>query len=430
MQKRLFHGIIKNIGGVQMKIVKLNSQAFDNYVSSIDYCNYFQTTGYAFTINKFGLKEEFFGFEENGKLVGALLLLSKQVFMGFKYGYSPRGIIIDYNDENLVKNAVKELKNKLLKEHFIIFKMDPLIIHTIRDKKGNIIERNDKYEKSINILKNAGFTHKGSNLYFEGVKPRFEAELDLQKDSSTLFKNLTKQIRNKLRKATKYGLSVYKDNKMDFDKIYPLIKDKDTVPLKYYGYLYNNFKDDLEIYYAKLNTKVYVENSKYLYEKEMEINDYLTNIIQSNGYKGKNMSDVLSKKMESDKLLTTYKKYMVQATDLLKEHPDGIIVGATVTLKYKNKIFLIVEGFDKEYKNLNSTYLTKWKIIEKYANSDIKTFNMNALVGNFTKENNEYKGLNEMKFSYNAEALEYAGEFELIINNPIYSIYKTMVPKK
>ena len=36
MQKRLFHGIIKNIGGVQMKIVKLNSQAFDNYVSSID----------------------------------------------------------------------------------------------------------------------------------------------------------------------------------------------------------------------------------------------------------------------------------------------------------------------------------------------------------------------------------------------------------
>ena len=55
---------------------------------------------------------------------------------------------------------------------------------------------------------------------------------------------------------------------------------------------------------------------------------------------------------------------------------------------------------------------------------------MNALVGNFTKENNEYKGLNEMKFSFGAQALEYAGEFELIINNPIYSIYKGMVSKK
>ena len=31
---------------------------------------------------------------------------------------------------------------------------------------------------------------------------------------------------------------------------------------------------------------------------------------------------------------------------------------------------------------------------------------------------------------YCAEALEYIGEFELVINNPIYTIYKGMVSKK
>ena len=413
-----------------MKVVKLSPQAFDNYISSIDYCNYFQTSSYGHLINKFGLKEEYLGFEENGKLVGALLLLSKQVFMGFKYGYSPRGMIIDYNDENLVNIATKELKTKLLKEHFIIFKMDPLIISTKRDKKGNILEKNNNYEKSINILKNIGFSHNGSNLYFENVKPRWEAEMSLKDETNTLFKNLNKQIRNKLRKATKYGLSVYKDNKYDLDKIYPLIKNKDNVPQKYYEYMRSYFKDDFEIYYAKINTKVYVENSKYLYEKEMDINDYLSNIIQSNGYKGKNMNNILTKKMESDKLLSAYKKYMVQATELLKEHPDGLIIGATITIKHKNKLFLIVEGFDEKYKKLNSTYLTKWKIIEKYANSEIEYFNMNAITGNFNKEKNKYSGLNEAKLNYNAQAIEYAGEFELIINNPIYSIYKSMVSKK
>ena len=98
-----------------MKVVKLNSQAFDKYVSSTSYNNYFQTSSYGNLINKFGLKEEYYGFEENGQLVGALLLLSKPVFMRFKYGYSPRGIIIDYNDDKLVNTAIKELKNKLLK---------------------------------------------------------------------------------------------------------------------------------------------------------------------------------------------------------------------------------------------------------------------------------------------------------------------------
>lgn len=412
-----------------MKVVKLSQRDFDNYVSSIDYCNYFQTSSYGNLINKFGFKEEYLGFEENGKLFGALLVLSKQVFMGFKYGYSPRGMILNYDDDKLINVATKELKSKLLREHFLVFKMDPLIICTKRDKKGYILEKNDKYEKTINILKNAGFTHIGFNKFFEGIQPRWEAELDLRYDTKTLFTNLNKQTRNKLRKATKYGLTVYKDNKNDFEKIFHLIKDKDKVPLKYYQYMDNYFKNNLEIYYAKINTQVYVENSKYLYEKELEINDYLTSIVQSNGYKGKNMNNILNKKMESDKLLSTYKKHMVQATELLKEHPEGLIIGTSVILKNKNKAFLIVEGYDQNYKNLNINYITKWKIIEQYANSEIEYFNLNAITGDFTN-NNQYKGLNESKLNFNAQAIEYAGEFELIINNPMYSIYKSMVSKK
>ena len=412
-----------------MRIVKLSPESFDKYISSISYCSYFQTSAYGRLLSKFGLKDEYIGFEENGQLVGAVLLLHKPIFMGFKYAYAPRGIILDYNNPSLVHTAVKELKAQLLKDHYLMLKMDPLIICSKRDKKGKILGKNPNINQIITNLKNAGFTHCGFNQYFESVKPRWEAELDLRKDTNTLFKSLSKQTRNKLRKATKYGLSVYKDNKYDFNQIYHLIKDKDTVSLKYYEQMHNLFGQNCELYYAKLNTRTYVENSKYLYEKEMEINDYLTNIIQSNGYKGKNMSGILNKKMESDKLLSAYKKYMVAATELLKQHPEGLIVGATVVVKNKNKLFLIAEGYDKRYKNLAANYLTKWKIIEKYANSNIQVFNLNAIAGNFEKDN-KYKGLNEMKFSYNSIANEYIGEFNLIVNGPMYSLYKSMSNKK
>jgi len=413
-----------------MRIVKLSPEAFDKYISSISYCSYFQTSAYGHLLTKFGLKEEYIGFEEKGQLVGAVLLLHKPIFMGFKYAYAPRGIIIDYNNQNLVYKAMKELKAQLLKNHFLMLKMDPLIICSKRNKKGEIIGKNPNIKQIITTLKKVGFTHCGFNSYFESVKPRWEAELDLRNDTNTLFKNLSKQTRNKLRKATKYGLSIYKDNKYNFSQIYHLIKEKDNVSLKYYEQMHNSFGENCELYYAKLNTRVYVENSKYLYEKEVEINDYLTNIIQSNGYKGKDMSSVLNKKMESDKLLSAYKKYMIMATKLLKEHPDGLIVGATIIVKNKNKIFLIVEGFDKNYKNLSANYLTKWKIIEKYANSNIEFFNLNAIAGKFQKEENKYKGLNEMKLSYNSIANEYIGEFNLIINNPMYSLYKGISSKK
>ena len=100
-------------------------------------------------------------------------------------------------------------------------------------------------------LKNAGFTHCGFNQYFESVKPRWEAELDLRKDTNTLFKDLSKQTRNKLRKATKYGLSVYKDNKYDFNQIYHLIKDKYSLNKNNHinKLTYNNFTNSIVFFY-------------------------------------------------------------------------------------------------------------------------------------------------------------------------------------
>lgn len=406
-----------------MKIIKIDAKRFDDFVMNCPYRSYYQSSAYGKTMNSLGLKDHYYGFEEGGKLIGVTLILVKNIFMNFKYGYCPRGIILDYTKARDINEITKELKSVLFKESFLMLKMDPLVLKSLIDKKGKLTSQNNSVKTLMSVMEDAGYNHCGFNLNFEAVKPRFEAELNIDETAAILFKNLSKQTRNKLRKATKYGLTVYKDNKYDFDNYFHLIKDR-GFKLKFYKELFANFGDDFEVYYAKLNTKLYVENSKKLYEKEMEINDYLSNIIQSKGYKGKKISRVLNKKMESDKLLSAYKHYMVVATNLLRDYPDGLIVGVTTVLKYADKIYLISEGFNKNYKNLCASYLTKWKIIEKYAQSKYKIFNMGGISGNFDSRNNRYKGLNEMKFGYNSYGIEYIGEFNLIINNPMYSIYK------
>ena len=123
-----------------------------------------------------------------------------------------------------------------------------------------------------------------------------------------------------------------------------------------------------------------------------------------------------------------YQNNLVQATNLFSKYSDGIVIGGLIAIKYQNGINLIIEGFDKRYTNFNSNYLLKWELIKKFNQEEYGYFNLNGIVGEF-KEANKYSGLNEMKLGYNATAIEYIGEFDLIINKPIYNIYTKRLKK-
>ena len=161
----------------------------------------------------------------------------------------------------------------------------------------------------------------------------------------------------------------------------------------------------------------------------MNRNDILAKKIQSPNTKGVAKRTILNAKMESDKLLNIYKNNLVLATKLLKENPSGLIVGGGIVLNYDNAAYLIIEGFDKTYSFLNSNYLLKWQMISDYKQKNYKYLNLNAVVGEFEKDN-QYKGLNEMKLGYKSLITEYIGEFDIILNNFTYGIYKNFSKNK
>ncbi len=407
-----------------MNIVKLNEYEFDKFSKTHKYHSYYQTSSYAKLMEKSGLKPLYLGFYDNNNMVGATLILAKNVLMGFKYGYAPRGLLIDYEKFSQLTEITMELKNYLFKDRYILLKIDPLIVINEKDKKGNILYSYNNLDNLINKLNDIGYHHCGFNQFFESIKPRWNASIDLSEDINTAYKKYNKQIRTKIRKANKFGVTAYKDNNA-IDKIYSFIEKNGTYSIDYYYNLRKEFGDDIEVYVTNLNTSVYVEGSRLLYEKELEYNDYLNNIISRDNYKGKNMKDILNKKMESDKMLVSYKNYMIKATDLFKEYPEGLIIGGAVLIKDNDILRLLIEGYDHDYGNLCPLYLLKWEIIKEYNQSQYKEFDLNAIVGDHDK-NNPYYGLNEAKLGYNAVSREYIGEFNLIINNPMYALYKSI----
>jgi len=411
-----------------MKIITLDPKQFDEYTKNHRYRNYYQTSTYGNLMIKFGYNVHYIGIvNENNTLIGASLILYKEVFMGNKIAYAPRGILFDYENKEQLSILGEKLKQLLGKQGFILLRMDPYIISTIRDSEGNIINFNNETDNIQKNLEDAGFNYKGKSLFFENEKPRWESLVLLNKDINTLYKNLPKRTRHKIKKATISGIEISKEENKDINTIYNYIKNKSKRPLKYYEEFIKSYES--EIYVAKLNTETFVINSRKLYENEMNKNDILAKKIQNTEGKISAKKRILNAKMESDKLLHTYKSNLVLATKLLKENPNGLVIGGAITITYDNATYLIIEGFNKKYSFINPNYLLKWQIITEAKEKNHKYVNINAIVGEFEKEN-PYRGLNEMKLGYNSMITEYIGEFDIILNNFSYGIYKNFSKNK
>ena len=385
-----------------MKIVKLSAAQFDRFAANHKYRNYFQTSMYANVMSKFGYHAQFLGIvSDDNKLSGATVILYKTVFMKNKIAYAPRGILFNYENRNQLEELVHKLKSVLGKQGFMVLRIDPYIPLSIRDTDGAIMNFNAKGNEIIENLKSVGFEYKGKNIYFETEKPRWEAIVTLQRDLEELFSRLDKRTRNKIRKALNSGVVVERDSTKNINKLFSFVGKKDNNPLSFYKEMKEQFDVDIDIYYAKIKAGNYVVNSRRNYEKEIEYNESLSEKIQE------------------------FKANLLKATDILKQNPDGIFIGGAMVIRYDNAAYIYTEGFDEQYSNLNPSALLKWQMISDYTQEGFKYINLNAVVGEFEKQN-KYSGLNESKLGFNSIVTEYIGEFDIILNSFSYNLYQKM----
>lgn len=408
-----------------MKIITLNEQDFDDFASKHKYRNFYQSSKYGNLMKQFGFSIHYLGFTNNNdELIGASLLLYRKIINDYKYAYAPNGMLIDYSDYDFLKELVDRLKKLLFKQKFIFLKIDPLIHCSERNENGEIISYNPEINDLMETIQTSGFRHYGFNKFFETNKSRWNAITKLNRSNESIKEALNKQTRNKINKANKHGVIIYKASKEELPIFYEFIKKKHNRSLKYYQQFFDIFQDNIELYLAKIDPEKYVRMSKDAYEHELSINEELSEQIKINSTKTLDIKKLINKKMESDKVLSNEEINLNKATNMFQHKKNGVIIGGAIIIKYDCGINLLIEGFDEKYKNFNPNYLLKWELIKKFNNENYRFINLNAIIGEF-KQKNKYSGLNEMKLGFSATAIEYIGEFDLIINKPLYLIYKS-----
>ena len=417
-----------------MKIVALSKEEFDNFSYHHKYSTYYQTSLYAETSRYEGLETFYVGFVENEELVGATLFLYKKIYLYYKYAYAPRGFLIDYTNPELVRNVTLGLINLLKKQHYAFIKIDPPIICSERDRKGNIIYFNNRVNQILKTLKSNHYIHQGFNKYFENYKPRLTAFVNLQDDLNKIYQRIDVKTRKIIDSGIRTGVEIVLDQSGNIDDLYKFIALKNKNRRKrYFQGLYNNFSksNSLDIYFININTITYIENMNILQEKESIENDRLAALVQDQSIIGQEKQTIINRKMESDVQLNFYKNELIYATNLSKEYPGFLTIGAAFTIKHNRGVELIIDSYNEDYLKFNPRYVLIWELIKKYKQEGFLYINLNAVVGDFSKEDlGKYNVLNDAKLSFNPTVMEYIGEFDLVINERIYNKFKMKIEKK
>ncbi len=397
-----------------MHLKELTIAEFDAFAKTSPLGSYHQSSNYALLMAESNYDYELIGYvDELGIIKAAALILIKKITISLKYGYSPKGFLIDYFDYDLLKNFTIALK-KYYNKKLAFIKINPEIAigeinkySKLTNYNQNIIIRDYLKEFNYNKLKD--------NLYFEALFPRFNGIINLDEYR---FENLSKNTKNKIRKAEKKGLILEKSDREGLDILYEFIKKQRNINEYYYKNYYNIFEKDnsCDIFLVKINYEKYLLSVKELYDKELILNNTLSEK-EINAASEIN----INQKLNSDKALLSYKNDIEIATKGLRDNLSTYVAGAFV-IKYQNRVNIVISGIDRTYKHFNANYYLHNRIIEYYKN-DFKFLDLNGLTGDFSKTN-PFKGLNDFKIGFNPHIYEFIGEFDLIINEHSYNKLK------
>ena len=357
---------------------------------------------------KSGWLTYYVGVKEENKLIAATMLLAhKRHFNKYEF-YSPRGYLLDFNNEELVSFFTRELKKYIKEKKGYIFRVDPYVIYKERDIDGNIVEDGKDNSKIVSNLQKLGFIKSKTK---EQVGWMFSLDIE-NKTEEELLKEMRQNTRNTIKKAEKIGIDV---EEVDYDNLnifYKILKDTGerrdfhVRDISYYQEMYKLFspKNEVKFFVTKLDLKKYIER---INNEKKEKEERLEKLEDNRFNEGK------IKSLKED--INTFERRIKEAEDIIeKEKKDTIYLSGSMFILIQPEIVYLSSGNYEEYMKFNSQYLIQWKLIKYGLENGFKKHNFYGIPENINEHPKDY-GIYEFKKGFNGYVEELIGEYELPI---------------
>ena len=346
------------------------------------------------------------GVLDNDKLVASGLVLVRDLILGYKLYYLPRGPILDYEDEELLKFFFDNLKKMAKQDKAIMIKIDPLVIHDVRKPGEEIISFEDDI---TTILKSLGFKHHGYNLdMYKASQPRTQAIVYFDNEEP-----IKKKLNYYLKNAIKRNVEIVR-KKVDGAELFGELENKTAerknISLRNTEY----FKKLMEIYGEDANLSFQTVKIIPSLEKANSLKEELLNKINDPKVTDK-------KKFEYNEQLNSVQKEIDELNIYKDKYGEQIWISGALIIKSKNFSELMYAGMDQEFKayRSNSSFFDALNFAKE--NNCIKC-NLGGVEGKLDDSLTMFKDLYSPVFE------SYIGEFDLPVNKLMYQAFETLLP--
>lgn len=362
-----------------------------------------------------GWEINYVGIKDNNKLVGAAMLTSHDRKFGKKEFYSPRGILVDYNNKKYLTYFIKEIKKYIKDKKGYVLRIDPYIILKQRDIDGNIVKDGTNNTTIKNELISFGFKQV-SIPNMEQVGWMFSLDLD-KKNEEEILNEMKPNTRNTIRKASKIGIEIKELSYEELDRFQDIMietgerKNFSVRKLSYYQDMYKLLHDKGEVKYVvtELNLVKYIKKlTEEKEKKEKELNK-LSDAKYNEGKKKSLNNEIMS-----------FDKRIEESEDIRKKTGKDIItLSGSMFIMIKPEIIYLSSGNYSEYIHFNSQYLIQWDMIKYGIKNKFKKHNFYGIPANINTHPKDY-GIYEFKRGFNGYVEELIGEYELPISWQYY----------
>lgn len=350
------------------------------------------------------------GVEDDKKLVAAAMLVSHKRHFGKYEFYSPRGVLVDYENETLLHYFLDEIKSFVKNHRGYIFRMDPYVIYKERDIDGNIVEGGVDHSKLVSYLLDFGFK-KVAIADMEQVGWMFSLPLE-GKTKEQILKEMKPNTRNTIRKTEKIGITVKELGYDELERFQNIMietgarKNFSVRSVDYYKKMY-------ELFHEKGEIKYYVtELDLVQYQKKLE-DDKQTALDKLSKLSDAKYNEGQKKNLENE--IHSYEKRIQEAEEIRKEkNTDVIILSGSMFMIIQPEIIYLSSGNYEEFMKFNSQYLLQWMMIQYGIEHGFKKHNFYGIPANINEHPKDY-GIYEFKRGFNGIVEELIGEFELPI---------------
>ena len=406
-----------------MELRELSKKEFDNYALNHPFGSFQQTSFWGRFMEGDKFHAYYVGCFIKEKIVGASLLLSCEIRKKIRVFYAPRGFLIDYKNEELLKEFTEKVKKFIIEKHGIFLKIDPYILVRDRDSEGNIIE-GGVYNDFVKInLEHADFVKTTDK-----IQPKWLSRINLKdKNIEDVFNGFSPKARQIVRRNERLGFKVRDLDFKDVDKFITIINEESkkyntiSPTIAFFQDLKQAFDGDIkfkEVYFKREEVISNIDNMIIDVNKEKEV--------RINNYHNSKMTDdyFIDKELEDEKEI----KRLESLKEYFSKCSDEVSMGIYMFITIGNEIVSLYGGIVDEYNKLDASYTLHYEMIKCAIENGYKYYNLYE-IGDITDSNNKLADSYNYKKNFGGEVIELVGEYDLIINPKYTNMARKYFPK-